>query len=168
MPSTATVERVNHGKSAGFSPGRFSFREIQISCVSYFTKDRYGLLHPADRRPPKEDPMMNQFQQSLLVAERAKKACSTMHLAFVQAAIGFVLVVAISAFELFPASHAIGQESLERKAAPATTNVSPKLVISPESLEPNLNWMPATGDSGAMIEPQETTGSLHRTSPRAR
>ena len=112
--------------------------------------------------------MVNQFQQSLLAAERASKANSTMHLTFVQAAIGFVLVMAISAFGLFPASHAIGQESLERKTAPATANVLPKLMISPESLEPNLNWMPATGDGGAMIEPQETTGSLPRTSPRAR
>src|SRR3984893_10255004 len=107
--------------------------------------------------------MINQFQQSLLVAERARKAYSTMHLAFAQAAIGFVLVMAISAFGLFPASHAIAQESLERQAAPATANVVPQLRISREPQEPNLNWRPATGEGGAMIEPQETTGSFPRT-----
>jgi hypothetical protein len=119
--------------------------------------------------PLEEDPMVNQFQEYIAVTDVASKATHTMRLGYVQAAVGLALLFIISAFGLFIASQATGQESMTRKTAQATTaNVLPPLFISPESQEANLNWMPATGDGGAMIEPQETAGSLPRTSPRAR
>jgi hypothetical protein len=117
-----------------------------------------------------EDLMVNQFQESLLTGDRVNKAGLPMRLVFIQAARGFVLVLMISTFGLFAASHAIGQEVpgvATKGAVPvATGNVLPKLVISPESLEPNLNGMLATGDGGAVIEPQETTGSLRASAYR--
>jgi hypothetical protein len=100
--------------------------------------------------------MLNQFQESLIVAEPANKPRHPLRLTLVQAAIGLLLVIAISAFGLFTASHASGQEGMVRKATPATANVLPDLVIWPESLEPNLSGMLATGDGGAAIDAQET------------
>ena len=102
--------------------------------------------------------MIDKFAESLVVAERARKTGPTMRLTLVQASIGLVPVIAISAFGLFTASHAGGQEGMVRKAAPATANVPPDLVIGPEPLEPNLSAMLATGDGGAMIDGRETGG----------
>jgi hypothetical protein len=113
----------------------------------------------------REDLIVNQFQESLLTSNRTGLP---MRLVFVQAAIGFAFVLMISALGLFAASHAIGQEVsgvAEKGAAPvATANVLPKLVILPESLEPNLNGMLATGDGGAMIEIKEITSNLPQAS----
>jgi hypothetical protein len=111
-----------------------------------------------------EDPMLNQFQESLMVTDGASKTGRTLRPAYLQAAIRMVLVIAIYAFGLFTATHAIGQESTVRKAPAATANVLPELVIWPESQEPNLNGVLATGDGGAMIETKETgkQDSSHR------
>lgn len=102
--------------------------------------------------------MVNQFQASLLTADRAGKADLPMRSALLQAAIGAALVLAVSAFGLFAASHAIGQEA----QAARTANVLPQLMISPESLEPNLNGMLATGDGGAALPLEETVGGVSR------
>jgi hypothetical protein len=106
---------------------------------------------------PKEDPMVNQFQASLLTTPR-QKAGHPIRLALVQAAAGFRLVLLVSAFGLFAASHAIGDEAHAaagpRAVPAATANVLPDLVIWPESLEPNLSGTLATGDGGATIELQ--------------
>ena len=109
--------------------------------------------------------MIDPFAESLIVAERARKTGPTMRLTLVQAGIGLVLVIAISAFGLFTASHASGQEGMVRKAAPATANVLPDLVIWPQSLEPNLSGMLTTGDGGAMIDSRET-GDQHASTRR--
>jgi hypothetical protein len=111
------------------------------------------ILQPIARY--EEDPMINQFQESLMVTDGAHKDGRAPRPAWLQAPIGLVLVIAISAFGLFTASHAIGQESTVRKAPAATANVLPPLYISDESLQPNLNGMLATGDGGAMIENKE-------------
>jgi hypothetical protein len=103
--------------------------------------------------------MVNQFQASLLTADRVGKADLPMPSALIQAVIGFALVLAVSAFGLFAASHAIGQEVSARTA---TANVLPQLMISPESLEPNLNGMLATGDGGAALPLEETVGGTSR------
>jgi hypothetical protein len=104
-----------------------------------------------------ENPMINQFQESLMITDR------TMRPAYAQMAIGLVLVIAISAFGLFTASHARGDESLTRKNIPAATaNVLPSLVIWPQSQEPNLNGMLATGDGGAALPLEETVGGVSR------
>jgi hypothetical protein len=102
--------------------------------------------------------MVNQFQASLLTADRAGKPDLPMRSALLQAVIGFALVLAVSAFGLFAASHAIGQEA----QAAGTANVLPQLMISPESLEPNLNGMLATGDGGATLPFEETVGGISR------
>ena len=110
--------------------------------------------------------MVNQFQASLLTADRAGKADLPMRSALIQAAIGFALVLAVSAFGLFAASHAIGQEAQAATdkvgARTVTANVLPQLVISPESLEPNLNGMLATGDGGAALPLEEIVGGISR------
>ena len=96
--------------------------------------------------------MVNQFQASLLTAQRTGKAGLPAGLAFLQAAFGIAFVLLVSAFGLFTAWHAIGQESMLPKAA--TANVLPPLVISDEALQPNLTGMLATGDGGATIAPR--------------
>jgi hypothetical protein len=106
--------------------------------------------------------MINQFQESLLTDDRTSKANHTLRSACIQSAIGLMLVIAISAFGLFTASHATGQESMMRKDPAATANVLPELVIWPESLEPNLNGMLATGDGGASLPLEETVGGVSR------
>jgi len=65
-----------------------------------------------------------------------------------------VAIALISAFALFVAVVAISQEarSTGRNSEPvASANVLPPLVISAQSLEPNLNGMLATGEGGALI-----------------
>jgi hypothetical protein len=110
-----------------------------------------------------EDLMMNQFQESLIVANGASKDGLTMRSGYIQAAIGLVLVIAISAFGLFTASHANGQDGMARKTAQATTmNVLPPLFISDESQQPNLNGVLATGDGGAALPLEETVGGVSR------
>jgi hypothetical protein len=110
-----------------------------------------------------EDLMMNQFQESLIVAGDASKDGHTMRSGYVQAAIGLVLVIAISAFGLFTASHANGQDGMTRKTAQATMmNVLPPLFISDESQQPNLNGVLATGDGGAALPLEETVGGVSR------
>jgi hypothetical protein len=91
--------------------------------------------------------MVNPFQESLMITDRK------MRPAYAQTATGLVLVIAIVAFGLFATSHAIGQESKQSSKA-ATANVLPPLFISDESLAPHLDWILATGDGGATIEPQ--------------
>src|SRR5436190_21678720 len=102
--------------------------------------------------PLKEDLMINQFQESLMAADGAGKTTQAVRLGYVQAAIGLALVIVISAFGLFIASQALGQENMTPKTQAATANVLPILILSPELQEPNLNGMLATGDGGAMIE----------------
>jgi hypothetical protein len=109
-----------------------------------------------------EDPVVNQFQESLLTLDRASKSNYMTCLGLIQTAIGFMLVIAISAFELFAASQAIGQEVTRKLSSTAALNVLPRLVISPESLEPNLNWMLATGDGAAVIKPPEASENQQR------
>jgi hypothetical protein len=110
-----------------------------------------------------EDLMMNQFQESLIVAGNTNKDGLTMRSGYVQAAIGLVLVIAISAFGLFAASHANGQDGIGRKTAQASTvNVLPPLFISDESQQPNLNGVLATGDGGAALPLEETVGGVSR------
>jgi hypothetical protein len=113
--------------------------------------------------------MVNQFQASLLTADRAGKADLPVRSALIQAAIGFALVLAVSAFGLFAASHAIGQEAQAATdkiaARTATANVLPQLVIAPESLEPNLNGMLATGDGGAALPLEEIVGGISHKAP---
>jgi hypothetical protein len=115
-----------------------------------------------------EDLMVNHFQASLLTAERIGKGDQPIRLAFIQAALGFALVLMISVFGLFATSHAIGQDAsgAAAKGPSVVANVLPPLVISPESLEPNLNGTLATGDGGSMIETKETTGGLLQASTR--
>jgi hypothetical protein len=101
--------------------------------------------------------MINQFQASLLTTDQVGKTDLPSRLALTQTAIGFVFVLMVSAFGLFAASNAIGEEAYTavKGASPIdAAAVLPILVISPESLEPNLNAMLATGDGGAVIEPQ--------------
>ena len=106
--------------------------------------------------------MINQFQESLLTDDRKSNANHTLRSAWVQTAIGLMLVIAISAFGIFTASHATGQESMMRKAPAATANVLPELFISDEALEPNLNGVLATGDGGASLPLEETVGGVSR------
>jgi hypothetical protein len=107
--------------------------------------------------------MTNQFQESLAVTAVASKATHTMRLGYVQAAVGLALLIIISAFGLFIASQATGQESMTRKTAQATTvNVLPPLFISDESQQPNLNGVLATGDGGAALPLEEIVGGVSR------
>jgi hypothetical protein len=107
--------------------------------------------------------MMNQFQESLTVTDGASKDGLTQRSGYIQAAIGLVLVIVISAIGLVAAPHATGQEGMMRKAASATTaNVLPPLFISDESQQPNLNGVLATGDGGAALPPEETVGGVSR------
>jgi len=107
--------------------------------------------------------MVNQFQASLLTADRAKVGLS-IRPALIQAALGFALVLMVSAFGLFAASHAIGQEASNAgKGTPVVTaNVLPQFVIYPASLEPNLNGVLATGDGGASIPLEEVVAGVSR------
>lgn len=104
--------------------------------------------------------MINQFQESLWTDDRTSKTNHTLRSAWVQTAIGLMLVIAISAFGIFTASHATGQENMVRK--PAMANVLPELFISDEALEPNLNGLLATGDGGASLPIEETVGGVSR------
>jgi hypothetical protein len=107
--------------------------------------------------------MMNQFQESLTVTDGASKDGQTKRSGYVQAAIGLVLVIAISAIGLIAAPRATGQEGMVRKSATATTaNVLPPLFLSDESQQPNLNGALATGDGGAALPLEETVGGVSR------
>jgi hypothetical protein len=108
--------------------------------------------------------MTNQFQESLLAADRTDNA--GFRLAIVQAAVGLALACVISIFGLVIASQAYGQETKR-----PTANVLPELIISPESQEPNLNGMLTTGDGGTSLPVDATAGDAKRhakfgTSPR--
>lgn len=91
--------------------------------------------------------MVNQFQESLLLADRAQRAAHTMHLGLIQAAIALVLVLGMIAFGLFSAAHAFGAEG-----EAVVANVLP-LVVSENAPQPSLEWTHATGDGGATILP---------------
>jgi hypothetical protein len=107
--------------------------------------------------------MMNQFQESLTVTDGASKDGQTKRSGYVQAAIGLVLVIAISAIGLIAAPRATGQEGMVRKSATATTaNVLPPLIISDESQQPNLNGVLTTGDGGDALPLEETVGGVSR------
>jgi hypothetical protein len=99
--------------------------------------------------------MTNQFQESLLVADRSGTA--GFRLAFVQAAVGLALACVISIFGLVIASQAHGQDTKR-----PTANVLPELILSPDSQEPNLNGVLATGDGGAALPAEETIGGVSR------
>jgi hypothetical protein len=109
--------------------------------------------------------MVNQFQASLLTADRVGKTGLSIRPALVQAAFGLALVLMACAFGLFAASHAISQEvsnAAGKGALVATANVLPQLVIHAESLAPNLNGMLATGDGGAAIPLEELVAGVSR------
>ena len=110
--------------------------------------------------------MTYQYQASLLTAGRAAKADLSMRPGFMQAAREFAPVLLFSALGLLTALYLIGWEvsGMVEKAAPraAAANVLPELVISPQSLEPNLNGMLATGDGGASIPLEELVAGVSR------
>jgi hypothetical protein len=91
--------------------------------------------------------MVNQFQESLLLAERTQRVVHALHLGLIQAAIAFVLVLGLIVFGLFSAALALGAES-----ETALANVLP-IVLSENASQPGLDWTVATGDGGATILP---------------
>jgi hypothetical protein len=78
----------------------------------------------------------------------------------------FVPVLLFSAIGLLTAFYLIGREATyaAEQVTPraATENVLPPLVVPPESLEPNLNGVLATGDGGASIPLEELVGGVSR------
>jgi hypothetical protein len=118
--------------------------------VTPVTERGCDLRHPRLNHST-EDNMVNQFQESLMDGARSTRP------AFIQMAIGLLLVVAIAAFGIFAASYARSEEALAHQGKPATAKVLPDLVIWPESLEPNLSDMLATGDGGATIDRKDKT-----------
>lgn len=79
----------------------------------------------------------------------------------------FVPVLLFSAIGLFTALYLIGREAShaeEKGTSPvaARENVLPALVISPLSLEPNLNGMLATIDGGAALPLEELVAGVRR------
>jgi len=91
--------------------------------------------------------MVNQFQESLLLADRAQRGAHAMRLGLIQAALALVLMLGMIAFGLVGAAHALGAES-----EAAAANVPP-LVVSENSPQPGLDWTLATGDGAATILP---------------
>jgi hypothetical protein len=107
--------------------------------------------------------MMNQFQASLPITDRPGIADFSIRSALLQAVLALVLMV--SAFGLFSVSRAIGQQAsiAVGKGTPVVTaNVLPELIFHPETLEPNLNGMLATGDGGATIPLEEVVDAVLR------
>ena len=105
--------------------------------------------------------MMKQLQTTLLTANRAKVGLSTRHVR-VQVVLGLVLIASV--FGVFAMANAVPQEasSTSKGTHFAATNVLPQLVISPESLKPNLNGMLATGDGGASLPLEEVVAGVSR------
>lgn len=102
--------------------------------------------------------MVNQFQESLITADEAPK--SARRLGLVQLVVALMLVAIMAAFGIFTATHANGEEMVKR--APASAKVLPDINLTPESLEPNLSGMLATGDGGASLPLDGPTGTLNR------
>ncbi|HLL27145.1 MAG TPA: hypothetical protein VKT73_05795 [Xanthobacteraceae bacterium] len=96
-----------------------------------------------------------------LTAGRLTKTDTAPRARFSRATAELLMVIAFSVFGLlmsvYTAGSATGQEkSGWRAAIIIDANVLPALMIAPEALAPNLDWMPTTGDGGAVIEPKET------------
>jgi hypothetical protein len=109
-------------------------------------------------RSDEEDRMVDQVQESLITTDEAPK--SEARLGLVQLVVALLLVTIMAAFGIFTATHASGEEMMKR--APAQAKVLPDLNITPESLEPNLSSMLATGDGGASLPLEETVGGISR------
>jgi hypothetical protein len=110
--------------------------------------------------------MMYQFQTSLLTPARTGKIDLSTHFDFMQAARGFVPMLLFSALGLFTTLYLMSREvpgTVENAPVAAIkANVLPHLVISPASLEPNLNGVLATGDGGAALPLEELIAGVRR------
>jgi hypothetical protein len=130
-----------------------------FASVKRFTRTAGRLSH--DRAHDRRNAMNNHFQESLMDSVRPTRP------AYVQMAVGLVLVLAIAAFGMLAASHAPGEQK---------TAVLPSILLFPETPVPGLEWTLATGDGGAAIAPapskqDKAAHEIDRfagTSPRAR
>jgi len=102
--------------------------------------------------------MMDQFQGSLIPAAENPEPVSRLGL--VQFVVTVMLVAIMAAFGIFTATHAGGEEMMRKATAQA--KVLPDINITPESLEPNLAGMLATGDGGTSLPLEETGGGVSR------
>jgi hypothetical protein len=141
-----------------------------VSRSFHYCRYTHLLGSPLAIRDFEEDSMTYQFPRypdSPVAARRPGTGGSSTRSEHAWALADFLPVVLFSALGLVAALYLGGREAsptAEKGTSPvaARENVLPALVISPLSLEPNLNGVLATGDGAASIPLEELVAGVRR------